>query len=63
MHCPRLERLELFGRRYDASLVELLKDRPLRRLALSVPNDDVREAVVEKLLSSIEAGLWPDLNR
>ncbi|KWU43697.1 hypothetical protein RHOSPDRAFT_34676 [Rhodotorula sp. JG-1b] len=63
VHCPRLERLELFGRRYDASLVELLKDRPLRRLALSVPSDDVREAVVNKLLSSIEAGLWPDLNR
>lgn len=61
--CPKLERLELFGRRYDASLMHLLRTRPLRRLALSVPNDNVREAVVEELLASIASGAWPEMNR
>ncbi|GAA5987518.1 hypothetical protein JCM10908_001987 [Rhodotorula pacifica] len=61
--CKKLERLELYGRRYDAALVDLLLNRPLRRLSLSVPNDDVREAFVDKLLAAVKGGSWPSLNR
>lgn len=62
-HCPNLERLELFGRRYDAALVDTLRHHPLRRLSVSVPNDTARAEFVTTLIAVLDQGAWPDLRR
>ncbi|BGO92714.1 hypothetical protein NBRC10512_000767 [Rhodotorula toruloides] len=62
-HCPNLEHLELYGRRYNAGLVDVLRTLPLRHLALSVPNNEERAPFVEGLLKALEEGVWPNLRR
>lgn len=61
--CPQLERVELYGRRFDSSLVNMLPPETLRRLSLSIPNEDVRGQFVDELIAQIEAGKWPHLQR
>ncbi|BGP33384.1 hypothetical protein JCM10296v2_005184 [Rhodotorula toruloides] len=62
-HCPNIEHLELYGRRYNAGLVDVLRTLPLRHLALSVPNNDERAPFIEGLLKAFEEGAWPNLRR
>ncbi|BGP00986.1 hypothetical protein NBRC10513v2_005007 [Rhodotorula toruloides] len=66
-HCPNIERLELYGRRYNAGLVDVLRTLPLRHLALSVPNNDERAPFIEGLLNALElsgrGGEWAPSER
>ncbi|GJN90252.1 hypothetical protein Rhopal_003251-T1 [Rhodotorula paludigena] len=62
-HLRHVEHLELYGRRYDASLINSLRELPLRHLALSVPGDEAREPVTEGLLTAMQECAWPCLRR
>lgn len=55
--CPSLAHLELYGRRYSASLVDVLVTMPLEYLGLSVPVDEERGKVVEGLVKALGEGM------
>lgn len=53
---PSLHHLELYGRRYSASLVSHLQLLPLEHLALTVPVDEQKEGTAEGLLAMVRVG-------
>lgn len=59
--CTSLVHLELYGRRYSASLVDSLRLLPLEHLALAVPVDEERLDTVRKLAKALREDSWPDL--
>lgn len=62
-HTPSLHHLELYGRRYSASLISYLKLLPLEHLSLAVPVDEEKDATAEGLLEMVQEGSVDSLRR
>ncbi|SCV74915.1 BQ2448_7944 [Microbotryum intermedium] len=58
--CPHLHHLELYGRRYEASLIDQLVHLPLHHLTLTIPVNSIEQSsTIEALSNAIEEkGDW-----